>query len=879
MRSRVAAILTRLGYTPVFQEIFGTESGDLRQVICNKIDACEGLIQIVGQGYGAEPPTVDAEYGRVSYTQFEFLYARSQKKKTWLIFAGDACSRDTPLERLDLPSDHAHPDPAGYQAERRALQVTYRNLRRKDGHLYHPAANDIDLELKIERLRDELAELRVAFKLWQNRVLHALVIGFVFLALVAGSVWWFGFSQHKEIQGISAEARHITKEKIRSQLLEAAERTRQTALADAEKAKDWKERDPLKQAAEKAYTDQMSRIDELASSFAEIEGTNRSTKVFDEMTRILAEQGVDEALAYASTQRAGILEKAKARATAAREKNQADLLPLLKSAQLHANRSQFAEAESLFADILQVEPDWPDARNAFTFFLVQQGVVIEPAEATVKLKKAVKICRETLGLDELKKSPRDWAQTQNILGDALQALGTRSGAGEESKLLEEAVAAYRSSLEIYTKADLPRDWAATQNNLGIALRALGARSGGEEGRKLLEEAVAAYRSALEIRTKADLPQDWAVTQNNLGVTLQALGARRGSEEGRKLLEEAVAAYRSALEIYTKADLPQDWAATQNNLGNALQALGTRSGGEEGRKLLEEAVAAYRSALEIYTKPDRPQDWATTQNNLGIALRTLGARKGGEEGRKLLEDAVAAYRSALEIYTKADLPQDWAQTQNNLGLALRALGARRGGEEGRKLLEDAVAAYRSALEIYTKADLPQDWAQTQNNLGLALDTLGHQLEGEEGLKQIGEAVESFCIVRSIRDNDLSRFWLANELGVFAFKLILNGQFAEAESRCEEAQSLADEIGDGAPKTDRDDLIFVKGNLAHALLFEGHYDEALSIYRQYWDKPLFGRTFGQVTLDDFAAFDKAGLIHPDLSRMRQALTALQANASNP
>ena len=29
-RSRVAAILTRLGYTPVIQEIFGTEPGDLR---------------------------------------------------------------------------------------------------------------------------------------------------------------------------------------------------------------------------------------------------------------------------------------------------------------------------------------------------------------------------------------------------------------------------------------------------------------------------------------------------------------------------------------------------------------------------------------------------------------------------------------------------------------------------------------------------------------------------------------------------------------------------------------------------------------------------------------------------------------------------------
>jgi hypothetical protein len=63
-RSRVAAILTRLGYTPVIQEIFGTEPGDLRQVLRDKIDAWEGLIQMVGQGYGAEPPTVDAEYVR-----------------------------------------------------------------------------------------------------------------------------------------------------------------------------------------------------------------------------------------------------------------------------------------------------------------------------------------------------------------------------------------------------------------------------------------------------------------------------------------------------------------------------------------------------------------------------------------------------------------------------------------------------------------------------------------------------------------------------------------------------------------------------------------------------------------------------------------------
>ena len=47
IRGRVAAILTRVGYTPVFQEIFGTEPGDLRQVLRDKIDACKVLIQRV----------------------------------------------------------------------------------------------------------------------------------------------------------------------------------------------------------------------------------------------------------------------------------------------------------------------------------------------------------------------------------------------------------------------------------------------------------------------------------------------------------------------------------------------------------------------------------------------------------------------------------------------------------------------------------------------------------------------------------------------------------------------------------------------------------------------------------------------------------------
>jgi hypothetical protein len=130
------------------------------------------------------------------------------------------------------------------------------------------------------------------------------------------------------------------------------------------------------------------------------------------------------------------------------------------------------------------------------------------------------------------------------------------------------------------------------------------------------------------------------------------------------------------------------------------------------------------------------------------------------------------------------------------------------------------------------------------------------------------------VVSYHADDVSRYRLASALGSLAFHLILDRHFAEAGTRCEEAQRLANEIGDGIEKTDRDNLIFIQQNVAHALLFQGHYGEALTIYREDWNKPLHGKIFGEVTLEDFAAFDKAGPNHPDLCRMKQALGERQA-----
>ena len=165
-RQAVAATVRTLGFDPVSQDDFPTGYGELRQWLCEQLDSCEGLIQLVGQGYGAEPPEIDPEYCRVSYTQFEFLYARKHGKKTWVIVIGKDCRRDKPPDQLDLPRDLGHPDAAGYQAERRTLQQDYVAKLKQDNHLRHTANNDTELQNIVLRLRDDLSELRKQWKEW-----------------------------------------------------------------------------------------------------------------------------------------------------------------------------------------------------------------------------------------------------------------------------------------------------------------------------------------------------------------------------------------------------------------------------------------------------------------------------------------------------------------------------------------------------------------------------------------------------------------------------------------------------------------------------------------------------------------------------------------
>jgi hypothetical protein len=174
-RQLVSNTLTFLGYEPIWQDIFGTETGDLRQMLRDKIDQSKGVVQLVGQCYGAEPSSPDPDFGRVSYTQYEALYARKKGIKVWYLFMDE-----------DFPIDPHEPEPE----ELRQLQAAYRGVLKADSHLFHPLKTREALEAGVLKLRDDLTQLRKGARRWAWGI--AALLGFVALLVI-----WLVFGQSK----------------------------------------------------------------------------------------------------------------------------------------------------------------------------------------------------------------------------------------------------------------------------------------------------------------------------------------------------------------------------------------------------------------------------------------------------------------------------------------------------------------------------------------------------------------------------------------------------------------------------------------------------------------------------------------------------------
>lgn len=152
LRSTIAIILHSLGYDTDFQEVLGTEQGDITEMLSRHIDKCDGVLQLVGQQYGFAPSKPHKQFGTCSYTQFEALYARSLAKSVWYILLEPAHPHDPcDLEPLELQT----------------LQSAYRQRITDDTLLYHRSSTEAETKLCIHQWRNALDELR---QQWRARI-------------------------------------------------------------------------------------------------------------------------------------------------------------------------------------------------------------------------------------------------------------------------------------------------------------------------------------------------------------------------------------------------------------------------------------------------------------------------------------------------------------------------------------------------------------------------------------------------------------------------------------------------------------------------------------------------------------------------------------
>ena len=587
-RQLVADTLLSLGCEPVWQDIACTGEGDLRGTMRKQIDSCGALIQLIGQCHGPEPPEPDAEFGRVSYTQYEALYAWKSGKKVWFLSLGDG-----------LASKGCETEPE----ELRALQRAYSERLQAGGHVFLPLIDSASLENKILRLRGELAKLRGR---WKRRA--ALVLGVV-CAIAAGARWILvgDYELVREDHPVQQDA-NVGPIAGRKQKMEQAIIRLADVELDAKQPGEKLAPDELRKRAFTILENEMGLpAGSLATELADFALRLHSAPDTAPLMRARAAYALNKFEEAEKLFLPGEARVAQAMANAGKD---ADKLRAQRTfalmgagesalAQDQCGRS-FAHLQSAVAltDRERDPIEWARVQHRLAFV---QSALGDPGQAALILPPVIEIRQRLLGPEN-----PDTLRSRNNLAGAFHALGRDS----------EAEAEHRAILEIRQRVpgSEQEETLASRNNLALTLYA----------QRKFAEAGAEYRAVAAVRTRTLGPEhpETLGSRYSLAVALRA--------EGK--LAEAEAEQRAIFAIRTRvlgAEHP-DTLASRNCAALLLGDLGRYA----------EAEAEHRALIDIAGRivgPDDP-DTLMSRSNLALALLPQGKADEAEVQQRIVLEA-------------------------------------------------------------------------------------------------------------------------------------------------------------------------------------------------------------------------------------------------
>jgi tetratricopeptide (TPR) repeat protein len=326
-----------------------------------------------------------------------------------------------------------------------------------------------------------------------------------------------------------------------------------------------------------------------------------------------------------------------------------DVRTIPKALQITANyhrANQLVEAERGYCQILDVQPEHPDALYGLGVIMQRKG---EYQTAENLLKRLVQV------------------QPNNI--KAWFSLGVLHQIQDQ---LLEGQKAYEQALTLQPQS--PTISLAIYHNLGYSLQKQGKWT----------EAIACYQKARELQP------DSMEAEVGLANALHAQGKLPSEEQARYAAinldlgnkRRQADDLKVAIEYYQQAIAMQpDWADAHYNLGLALQKQGKWT----------EAIACYQKAREL--QPDSIEaevglaNVLHAQGNLSSQEQTCYAAINLDLGNKRRQ--VDDLKVAIEYYQQAIAMQpDWAEAHYNLGLALQKQGK----------WAEAIACYQKAREL-------------------------------------------------------------------------------------------------------------------------------------------------------------------------------------